>query len=181
MTTYEVSLLSELLAKSGKTPHTDFTLALDCIFRRLDALGAASPDSQFNRLMRWVKRLVPRVLLVRLLQMLRYDTMVCFRDDDEGREVCGMISFQKHPKKSMLGMFDIYIVPHLRDKDLIGNFDLLADIVYQLSQKFCQQFRYMQCGKNATTQRVLRLYQRTAEKKGWQVRVEVEESRIYLQ
>jgi hypothetical protein len=181
MSIYEMALLSELLAKSGKTPHPDFTLAVHCIFSRLDSLSAASPNSQFNRLVRWLKRLVPRILLIKLFQAMSYDTMICFKDDEDRREVCGMISFQKHPKKAMLGMFDIYIVPHLRDKDLLGNFDLLADMVYQLSQKFKDKFTYMQCGKNATTQRVLRLYQRTAEKKQWQVCINIEDSRIYLQ
>lgn len=176
---YEMSFLSDLWKQPARRP--DFIMAVDCIFGRLHGLNEASPHSQFNTMVLWIRRLIPRFFLIRLLHLLRYDTMICFKNGTDGREIYCMISFQKHPKKSMIGMFDFYVVPHLRGKSLVGNFEILAEMVYQLSQKFKQSFSYLQCGKNITTQRVLRLYQRVANKKGWEIRIDVEASRIYLQ
>jgi len=178
---YELVFLSDLYNRSRRKPHPDFTLALDCVFHRLDALGAASSDSQFNKLMRWVKRVLPRALLIRFLNHMRYDAIIGFWEEDGKREIYGMISFQKHPARFMIGMFDIYILPERRHKDLAAHFSIMAELLYRLCQSFKHDnYRYIQCGDNETTRKILRLYRRVMRKNNWEGAVDVDLRRIYL-
>jgi hypothetical protein len=179
---YQVLLLSELLKKSRNSPHPDFVRSLDYIFSRLEKIDARAAHSQFNNLIRWLRKLLPRFILIKVLYRLDYDAMMGFRDDEEARQIYGMISFQKHPRKAMIGMFDLYISPEDRGKDLLSAFDLLAGIVYRLSLHFASLgYRYIQCGKNETTRNALRLYQRSARKQGWNISVDIENSRLHLE
>ena len=178
---YELVFLSDLYNHSRRKSHPDFVLALDCFFHRLDDLGAASPDSQFNKMMHWLKRVFPRSLLIKLLYHLRYDAIIGFREEDGKREIYGMISFQKHPARFMIGMFDIYILQKRRHKDLAAHFSVMAELLYRLCQSFKHNnYRYIQCGDNDTTRKILRLYKRVARKNNWEGEVDVDLRRIYL-
>ena len=180
MASYEMFLISDLHRQSSRQGDSDFIMARDFIFGRLNALKDGAPNSQFNKTVDWLRKLVPNFILIRLLFLLGYDSMIFFRSGDNGREILGMISFQKHPQKSIIGMFDIYIVDHLRKKDVAGNFRHLSEMIYQTSQRFKQSYHYMQCGNNLITQRILRIYGKLYKKKGWQGGVDVYTSRIYL-
>ena len=177
---YELVLLSELLKKSRDKPHPDFMAAIDYIFGRMEKLDS-STFSQFNNKMRWLPRLVPRMLLMKVLYRCRYDALIGICSHDHSREIYGMLSFQKHPAKGRIGMFDIYLSPSRRDKDLLGNFGRLATLVYGFTQKFRQRgYHYIQCGNNQTTRRLLQIYQRVCRKNFWDCQIDVALTRIYL-
>lgn len=179
-TEYEIVFLSRLFKKSRFQIHPDFKASLDYIFARIDELSAASENSQFHRKIFWLKRM-PRRLLVAVLKQLRYDAMMGFREKNGVREVYGMISFQKHPQQDMIGMFDIYLSPQNRNRDLLENFRLMADLVYELCEAFKKShYLYIQCGYNDTTRKILRLYKRVARQRQWNIQVDVAQSRIYL-
>lgn len=178
---YEMVLLSDLLKKSRENPHPDFLAALNYIYQRIDQVTAQSPSSSFNSKIRFLKKILPPFFLPKLLYRLHYDAMIGFRKQGEEKVVYGMISFQKHPSKNRIGMFDIYISPERREKDIVGHFQKLSTMVYQLTQRFQQSgYSYLQCGKNETTKKLLRLYHRMCIRNEWDSMVDVETSRIYL-
>ena len=177
---YEMLLLSELLKKSRDKPHPDFLAAVAYIFQRLEGIGSA-PSSQFNKKMRWLPRIMPRLLVIKVLYRCHYDALIGICRQGQIRKIYGMLSFQKHPAKGRIGMFDIYLSPSHRDKDLLSNFGHLAALVYGFTQKFCQcGYSYIQCGNNAATRRLLRVYERVCRKNSWDCRIDVAQTRIYL-
>lgn len=178
---YEFFFLSDLLKKSRQEIHPDYQEALDFIWHRLDTLSENSPSSEFNRLIRWLKRIIPRSFLPILLYRFRYDACIGFHQKGEERNIYAMLTFQKHPRKGMIGMFDAYVREDRRNKDVVVSFVTIADLVYQLTQSFRKSgFQYIQCGQNRTTQKLLKLYKRVNKKKGRDVPVDIEKSRIYL-
>lgn len=178
--TYEILLLSDLFKKSRQKPHPDFCAAVAYIFRRLAALREAHPGSRFHRTFGRIAGFLPINICIRFLYHLRYDAMIGFCRQENHREIYGMISFQKHPSLGKIGMFDIYVSPERRAKDLLGNFPAMAELVYRLCERFLKKGYYIQCGANETTRRVLRLYQRLAERNKWEISVDVNATRIYL-
>lgn len=178
---YEMLFLSDLLKKSREKPHEDFLAALNYIYQRLEKITSDSPDSPFNKKIRLLKKILPPFFLPKLLYRLHYDAMIGFCKQGKEKIVYGMISFQKHPSRGKIGMFDIYISPERREKDMVGHFQKLSTMVYQLTQRFQQSgYKYLQCGKNETTKKLLRLYQRMCMRNEWDCIVDVENSRIYL-
>ena len=179
--TYEMFFLSDLLKKSRGKSASDFNDSLRYIYGRIESLGSSNASSQFNERVKWLKRLIPLSILVKLLHRMRYDAMMGFCRDGEKREIYGMISFQKHPSKKMIGMFDIYLSPSHRDKDLVAHFQKMAHLVYSLCRPLKEKgYAYIQCGKNETTQKLLRLYQRVSQRNEWESEVDIEQSRIYF-
>lgn len=175
---YEIVILSDLLKKSRCTIHPDFQSALHYIFQRLDELNATMAKSQFSEMMQWLRKIFPQSILIKVLYHLRYDAMIGFRRQGENREIYGMITFQKHRQK--IGMFDIYISPKYRAKDLLGNFSIMAKLVYEICTRFAARYRYIQCGHNDTTRNVLKLYRRLGQKNHWHIEVDVAAAKIYL-
>jgi len=179
MKKYEMLFLSELLKKSRINPHPDYVMALDYIYQRIDNM--ASDSSQFNSKMRWLKYLLPRFFLPKLLYKLRYDAMMGFCEENGKKKICGMVAFQKHPQKSRIGMFDAYISPECRKTDFLRNSQNFFLLVHQLTQEFQQSgYLYIQCGSNDTTKRLLRLYRRACRQSNWQPNIDIEASRIYI-
>ena len=147
----------------------------------LDHLKEAVPQSQFNKMIVWLKKLVPRPWLILILARLRYDALIWFCTQGEEKQIYGMMAFQKHPIKHVIGMFDVYITPERRNKDLASHFAGIADMIYQLSQRFKKNsYEYIQCGRNDTTRKLLKLYTKAVHKKYPDIHVEIEQSRIYL-
>ncbi len=178
-TNYEMILLSDLLKKSRIVPHPDFILAQEYISKRLENLGSVS--SEFNNWIRWIKKILPFSILYKFLYHLRYDALVGFCEEEENREVYGMVSFQKHPFYHKIGMFDIYVSPERRGQDLSNHFQQLSQLVYELTLRFRDSgYEYLQCGKNETTKKLLTLYQKITIRNNWNCEVDVLSSRIYL-
>ena len=144
---YEIVLLSNLLKKSRAKTHPDFVKSLNFIYDRLDNITSNSPDSQFNNLINFIKKIMPKAFLINLLYRLRYDAIIGIHRTEKDNKVYGMISFQKHPSKLRIGMFDIYIRPERRDKALVNHFQKLSHLVYQFTKQFEKAgYTYIQCG-----------------------------------
>lgn len=178
---YEIVLLSNLLKKSRVKTHNDFVKALNFIYERLNNITPDSPDSQFNNQINFIKKFLPKTFLIKLLYRLRYDAMIGIHRNEEGDKVYGMISFQKHPSKLKIGMFDIYIKPERRDKALVNHFQKLSHLVYQLTKEFEEAgYIYIQCGLNKTTRKLLKLYKRMCRRNSWDSVIDIQNCRIYL-
>lgn len=177
---YEICFLSDLLKKSRKNSHPDYLAVLAYIQNRLDHLGAA--NSAFNRQMKYLQWILPKSFILKLLYRLRYDALIGFcSEDNQPHQVYGMITFQKHPGRAMIGMFDIYITPERRHQGMSNHFERLSQLVYDLTQRFQKSgYSYLQCGNNATTRRLLSLYEKVGRRNHWNCKVDVETSRIYL-
>ncbi len=179
--TYKIIFLSDLIAEGKTEQDSNCQKVLKYLSQRLDQLQ--SGQSEFGSKIRWIKSLIPFKLLIQVLQLFRYDALVGF-DQDEANEIAiiGMISFQKHPKRKMIGMFDIYITPERRNRDISSHFQTLAQLVYEMTLQFKDSgYEYLQCGKNETTRKLLSLYEKIATRNSWNTQVDVAQSRIYLQ
>lgn len=177
---YEMFFLSDLLKKSRKNFHPDYLATLNYIQQRLDNIESA--NSEFNNQIKWIKKILPKSLIIKILYRLRYDALIGFyTEDGQPKQIYGMLTFQKHPQRVMIGMFDVYVSPERRNKDLSNHFQTIAKLVYELTQQFRHSgYRYIQCGKNQTTKRLLSLYEKICRRNQWGCHVDITESRIYL-
>ncbi|MBP7020497.1 MAG: hypothetical protein KBC30_01550 [Planctomycetes bacterium] len=179
---YTTKLLSELFIQSRFHPVPDYILALEYIYHRLDLLQNSATQSQFNTKVKWLQRLFPHWLLPKLLYRFRYDAFLGFVTTETEYKIFGMISFQKHPQKQIIGMFDVYITPELRQQGSSSQFTHLSDMFYEVYQYYQPlNYKYFQCGKNRETRLILKCLQRESKKKGWDLPIDIETSRIYIQ
>ena len=91
-----------------------------------------------------------------------------------------MISFQKHPARSMIGMFDIYVNPDDRGRHL-KKFKAMAEMIDQMCKRYRKNgYQYLQCGNNDTTRNILRIFEKICKKNYPDIKVDVKLSRIIL-
>lgn len=178
---YELFFLSDLRKKSrySKRYQRDFQLVLDYIFTRMDSI-ATNSTSQFNTFIQILRRFIPNFLLVTILNRLRYDSIVGIKKDGKQKRVYCMISFQKHPARSMIGMFDIYVNPQDRGRHL-KKFNAMAEMIDALCKRYRKNgYLYLQCGNNDTTRSILRIFKKMCKRQYPDIGVDVELSRILL-
>ena len=179
MKKYEFLLLSSLLKKSRENLHPDYADSLNYIKKRLEGISS-SPSSEFNKKIKLFTKFIPVSFLVKILYRFGYDAMIGFCEENEVRTVYGMLSFQKHHSKGFIGMFDVFISQDRRGDELIANFRKISEMVYNLSKSFSGDYKYIQCGKNEATRKLLELYKRFCKRNMWDSKVDVENSRILL-
>ena len=182
MKEYELFFLSQLrrYAKCTEQNQENFQVALSYMFERMDKI-ANETTSQFNTFIGLIRKWLPNSFLITLLNRMRYDSIIGFKQQQGKKHVFCMISYQKHPSRQMIGMFDIHVNPIDRNQKVAQQFEEMAAMINTMSERYRKNgYIYLQCGNNETTTRVLRIFGRIAKKKYPQLRVDVETSRIFL-